>query len=665
MKLKSKFIAMFIAFALIPITIAGVLIYFTSKNTSVKVAYKNLENQTISCKESVKNTIGFIKKSGIQVSQEKLIKDYLLINETNQQDKGKLKTVKNQFNDIMENYIILDNIELVDEKGTILVDASGKLTGLDLSEMDYFKKVKKINKPYITSPMKSFTSDVPIILTLEPVLNNDEVKGYIIQVVNLKLLADEYLSNIKIGDTGYIYVTDKDGTMIIHPKQEELMKKNLLKIDIGQKIIDTKNGTEIYRYSGTEKLISYDTDEEFGWKYIANVPVNEFMKVNKAIIHILLIIMVLSLIAAVVISVLISRNISKPIVKASENMDKIAEGDFTNKIEIKGKDEAAVMAQKLNSTLAQLRNAISGIKNSSSSVNEIAKSLASTSEEMTSASSEVATAVQEVARGASSQANNLMEVVNLFDKFNEELENIRNKIKNVNSGAENTKEKAIYGKKQIDSLMVYIKNVQTSVTKTIEKINNLSQSISKIGNITDVINKISEQTNLLALNANIEAARAGEHGKGFAVVGEEVRKLAEQTQNSSQEILELVKEVVKEMKEVQVDSNDVDVLVREQVSMANNTNVSFDNILEAVKDMEPLVKETNETVDEVIESKNVITNKIQSVSAVSEEVSASSEEIAASSEQMNASSEDVANFAVRIEEEINELVEKVNKFKVE
>lgn len=220
------------------------------------------------------------------------------------------------------------------------------------------------------------------------------------------------------------------------------------------------------------------------------------------------------------------------------------------------------------------------------------------------------------------------------------------------------------GSDQINTLIQSICEVKENFDIVLEKVNNLAGSVSQIGNIIDVINDISEKTNLLALNAAIEAARAGEHGKGFAVVAEEVRKLAEQSKESSHEIINLIKSIDSETNEVKNTSSGVGGVLEGQAEAANNTITILYDIIDSVNTVSSLMDEANSSIDAVMQSKTDILNRVQNVSAVAQEVSASSQQISASSEEMLAAVEEVNNHAERVRNSTLNLTDKVNKFTV-
>lgn len=665
MKLKGKFISMFTAFALVPVLITGILIFIISQSSSVNEAKANLLKQEKSAMTSIKESVSLIIKSGQDMSQMPIINSYLKSIETGKEDLTLKSGVLDKFKSSIKTFEVYDDILLLDNNGTVLTSALGSLDGKNLSDLEYVVRMKESKKVEISKVKKSLGSGKPIFAAAIPILDsNNNIRGTLITTVSLSSVS-KILNNVQIGDTGYIFVVENDGTAIAHKDEKEILEKNLLKIDIGQSILDKKKGIDQYTYSGVKKLVAFDTDNDFGWTYIATIPLKELTKTANLLLQVLAGIILLTIISGATLAIIISKGLSKPIVKVSEAMNKIAHGDFTVSVDSKGKDEIAHMSNNLNETLNSIRASISAVKDTAGEVGASADTLADTSSQMTMVANEVAQAIQEVARGASEQAGEIMDAVNLLNDFTEQLSIVENKLINVSDKTSDTQNRAEQGKQQIDSLINSISEIKNSFESVVIKVEGLSGTVSKIGNITDVINGISEQTNLLALNAAIEAARAGEQGRGFAVVADEVRKLAEESKNSSEEILNLVRSIAIETKDVIDTTGNVKDLIVQQETVANETVASFENIIYSVEEIAPLMEETNSSLKSAEASKLAVIEKIQNVSAVSEEVSASSEEISASSEEMLASCEEVERLASKVDEASEELRGKVEIFKVE
>jgi methyl-accepting chemotaxis protein len=652
----------FLAFALIPILIIGTINYFETKVSNMNSAFDTLSGQENLSKISIQDKINTMASIGKQNASSNLIRDYVkTINDSKQDDASK-NNIRNSFKELNSDFAYYANIALTDKNGKCIVDNVGTLENKDLGQTNYFMGAKNDNKTYMSPVKKSETTGNPVIIISEPIVVDNQFQGILLQSIDLTNMSKDLMKNIAIGKTGNVFVIQNDGTMIIHKDKGEIFNKNFLKVNVANKILKDKKGTIEYTYNGEDKLAAYDYDSKLGWIFVGNITKSELMGTSSMILKTTVILSIIAIILSILISLVITKILSRPIIRVSESMNKLAEGDFTIKVHSEGKDEIGHMSRRLDNTIKSVRGSIAEVKHTSLSIGEYANTLSKNSSEMVTAVNEVSSAIQDVASGAASQAEDLMDVVNMVSDFTRELDTVNTKLVKVNDEIKNSEDKAKEGSEQINVLIQTICDVKESFDNVLEKINSLSGSVSKIGNITDVINGISEQTNLLALNAAIEAARAGEHGKGFAVVAEEVRKLAEQSKRSSQEIIGLVKSIGSETNEVKVTSSNVGNVLESQAEAANNTIIILYDIVDAVNAVGPIMNEANNSIGTVMQTKDDILNKVQNVSAVAEEVSASSEEISASSEEMLASAEEVKNHAEKVNNAAADLTDKVKKF---
>jgi len=198
----------------------------------------------------------------------------------------------------------------------------------------------------------------------------------------------------------------------------------------------------------------------------------------------------------------------------------------------------------------------------------------------------------------------------------------------------------------------------------VKKITDFEECVKQINSIAIFINNIADQTNLLSLNATIEAARAGAAGRGFAVVAEHVRKLSEQTKNSSAEINKIINDISAETEVMVKMTDSLEKNLNNQVSVLNTTQESFDNIINAINMIVPKIQAVNSSVFALDGEKNQILEKIEAVTSIAEEVSAYTQEIAATSEEMNISMNDVANAASILSDKTKDMTELVDRFKL-
>lgn len=662
MKLRNKFIIFFTAFAIIPLIIAGIIVSSVVQKSNTNDAYERLKEELRMTQNSISDNIEMLKNIALDSQNDELLIKYL-----NENSSAKLKEeVSNRYEKLMKQYGLFANIIIINGNEKRLTDAlKSGIENSDTPIPEYVLKSKETKQLVVSSIKKSNSTGKPILAICTPILNSkNDIQGYVTYSVDLEKLSEKYITNTKIGTSGYIYAVDKEGTMVMHPNKDEIFQKNFLNIDISSEVLEKKSGTAKYEYNGVAKFVAYNEDKNTGLIYLANIPVSELTNTSKSVANLMISIGIISLIISGICSLLVSRTLASNINSVVIAMSSIAKGDLTTKVNIKGKDEIGIMGSKINDTMDQLIFSISGVKENSSDVNNMSSTLKSTSKEMTITTNEVSLAISEIASGAVNQAHELAEITKHLDTFNTELDDIYNKVSNVNTSSNDAEDKATIGKDYIESLTESIVKVKESFSVVTTKINGLGTTVNEIGKITDSINEISEQTNLLALNAAIEAARAGEQGKGFAIVADEVRKLAEESSKAAGEIMNLINLVSQETKDVIDTSKEMNGLIGNQVNVVEKTIESFDNILESVQRITPMVDETYGSVKNAIIAKDTISNKIQGVASLAEEVSASAEQISASTQEMLSSTEEVSGIASKLDESVTELIGKVDGFKV-
>jgi len=343
--------------------------------------------------------------------------------------------------------------------------------------------------------------------------------------------------------------------------------------------------------------------------------------------------------------------------------EKLSNYDFTVELETEGKNEFAEMNKSLKIVIENLKQALKEIKDNSETVTSNSENLSAVSEKMASSSQELAKAMDEVANGATSQAQDLQDIVNLIADLTASIENVYKELENVKNETDNTTSKSKIGKDEMDKLVKSIQEIKNAFEIVISKVKNLTDSVKQIGNVNNVITSISVQTNLLALNAAIEAASAGEHGRGFAVVAEEIRKLAEESKKSTSEIIGLVSSIQADTEDVIKTSNEVEKFVKAQTNAVENTVGSFEDILKSVLSIAPLMNKTYAGMDEIVKSKEIVLQRVETISAVVEENTAATEETATSSQEVSASSEEVASVSQNLTKIALEITNTANKFK--
>lgn len=555
-----------------------------------------------------------------------------------------------------------------------------KLTGgteVDIKDREYFKKVLS-GKSNVTDPTISKDDGEMIVIYAVPIQNNGEITGALVALRDGNELST-FTNEIKFGNTGQAFMLNKNGTTIAHNNKDLVLNQVCIienaKNDsslktlaaIHEKMAAGERSAGEYEYKGTYKYIGYAPVKSTEWSIGIVVEKGEVLNELNTLTLYIIVGSLVFLTIGICIVLFISGSISKGIKASVEHLKLLASGDFTFEIpkkQLKREDELGQMAQGLNGMQSSITSMIQTIKDSSSNIDAQSDNVSAVAQEMSASSENVSAAIQDVAQGTGSQAADLVDITGILNDFSEKLEEMIYSIKDVDLSTEEIKNMADGSNADMENVIKSVQNVSKAFNDLISKIGDVGQNVKRINEITNLINIISEQTNLLALNAAIEAARAGEAGKGFSVVAEEIRKLAEQSKDSSQNIAALIGEISSDT-ELMVKTTDI--MKSELENQKNDIDtaiVSFGKITNAVDEIRPKINGVNDSAEEIDKSKGIILEKVEGASAIAEEVSASSEEIAASSEEMNASTEELAGSAEVLSNMTKNMMEHVNKFKI-
>nr|WP_059351182.1 HAMP domain-containing methyl-accepting chemotaxis protein [Bacillus coahuilensis] len=305
----------------------------------------------------------------------------------------------------------------------------------------------------------------------------------------------------------------------------------------------------------------------------------------------------------------------KPLARLANLAEEISNGNLTGELyTVKSKDEIAHLTLSFNRMAENLRSLLSTVKKAGENVAVSSEQLLSSAEQTNLATQQVASSIDEIASGADKQLLQVQESTNAMSEIAKGINVIADATSSVALSSEETTKKADIGKSSIQEAVTQMELIKTNVEETSKSIQTLDQRSKEIEDIVVAITDISAQTNLLALNAAIEAARAGEHGKGFAVVADEVRKLAEESTRSANQITELIQSI----------QSDTGMTVVKMTSVSKNVQEGVEVILR-----------TGQAFKEIVDSAQTVASQIQEASAVSEQLAASTEEVSASFEEVN------------------------------
>ncbi|MEG0332453.1 MAG: methyl-accepting chemotaxis protein [Clostridium sp.] len=385
--------------------------------------------------------------------------------------------------------------------------------------------------------------------------------------------------------------------------------------------------------------------------------------VSKATV-ILILIIAFSAAILILFSIIFVVYIKRSVSDISEVLDSVSKLDFTVDIPSDQKNEFGLMKANLKKTVDEVGNAIGQVKVKSNGIKDQSKVLAESAGQITDSINEVVEAIGQVASGANEQSEKLQNVNYKMEGFSDKLVSIIGSINEVDKKTAIASEQARDSNHQLESVVSAINELKEAFSNITSKVESLSSNITRVSKITEMINTIAEQTNLIALNAAIEAARAGESGRGFSVVAEEVRKLAEQSKNSVSDIKDIIEMVIIESESMEVTSKTVEENLDKEVKIMENAVLSFKQIIDLIGEIAPKVLNISKEVDGLNKEREGILEKVEETSSISEEFSATSEEISSASQEVYGTSAEIANSTKKMLQDSLDMIDSVEKFKL-
>ncbi|MES9723017.1 methyl-accepting chemotaxis protein [Bacillus safensis] len=527
--------------------------------------------------------------------------------------------------------------------------------GYDPSKQGWFKQAaEKPDQVVWTDPYVDEATKKVIVSATKAIVKDGKVIG--VAGLDLKLSSIQtYINEQEIPYKGTAFLVDGTGTLLAHPTEQG---KNISKVASVKKALDNSGVDDSKELTVLSKI------KEADWTVGVSFEKSKLLWITEKMNQTSIIISVIAIILAMILSFLLARSITTPIKRLIEHVRKVSEGDLTSTLAVKSQDEIGFLTKSINQMTEDIRELIEKVKGASDQVVKSADEVTHISNETLLSSEQIATAIQEVATGATKQASDA-------ETINEKSEHLYEKVRHMGELATqmqtNSKSSEDASYKGLDALGVLVqKSTQASEeSKKVEQmLLDLEHKTKNIENVVTAISEISDQTNLLALNASIEAARAGESGRGFAVVAEEVRKLAEQSAQSTKHISETVKLIQDESKKAAEAMTTASKMNEEQGAAINATGEALSSITMEMQALVGSIDSIHTQINEMTEEQQKMSDSIQSIAAISEESAASAEEVHASTDEQVQVLERTKTSTEMLNESSQALRQAVDRFKV-
>lgn len=479
-----------------------------------------------------------------------------------------------------------------------------------------------------------------------------------------------------IGESGYVFATDDSFVGVMMPENEgsDLSKvKSEDGIDIGTEIVTAGNNNEFITYKmvnplsghSEEKMTYAEKEPNWGWTIASTAYVSDFSDEAYKLATRIGVITGLSLIVFGLISYLYSNRLSKPLIVMSKELNRAASGDLSGKeVVVNSKDEISRLADDFNYMRAEMKKLIQQASDSAEQVAASSEELSASAVETASATKEISSSMQVVADASDYSYLSLMETSQTLEQVTHAIQNLAESSGAISETGMTVSGEAKEGNVLVEKTVQQIHSIHHKVIESEEVLQLLQSSTNEIGEITMAITEIADQTNLLALNAAIEAARAGEHGKGFAVVADEVRKLAEQSQRSTNKIASLIEHIQRNMTSSSKAMDTVKDEVQMGLDVVKATEVKFKEIVDGMNHMGIKVSDMAATVEQMSASAEEITATVHNIATHAKETSSHSQQVAAAAEEQLAAMEEINSSSDSLSKLAMSLQTQIGKFKL-
>jgi methyl-accepting chemotaxis protein len=558
------------------------------------------------------------------------------------------------------------NFKIISLDGKVMYAQDASLINSDYSANKFFQRGSE-------EAFREYTQDNGnrIAVTTVPIIDSNEQKiGILIAQAGVLVLDKIVLDRDGLGETGETYLVNFDKTMITPSRFTEGLefKQKVDTLPVQECINGGKDiSASIYPdYRGVPILGASKCESELGYVMIAEFDVAEIMIPVVALQNMYILTGAIVICVVGIFAFFIAKSISRPIHSAAEVARKISEGDLGVIVPAsKSKDEIGTLVNSQKQMVEKLRGVLSEMQNASQSVFANAQQLSASGTELNTSVQQIATTVDQISRGSQTQAQRIEKSKHTVEELTKSMNELSSSAK---ESAEISSQVGVLSERGTEAAG----EANERMNKIIEVTNDSAQKVHKLAEKTNeitaalqVIREIADQTNLLALNAAIEAARAGEAGRGFAVVADEVRHLAESSAQSSDEIdgkLKQIHEYAQEVvEEIETSSNEV-----------NQGKMVIDSSLKTLHEIAANIKNVSENVKNLAEFAHEQANKVHSIStdaidiaAVSEENAASTEEASAAVEEQTAQTHEIATASTQLAELASQLQSTLAKFTLE
>ena len=558
-------------------------------------------------------------------------------------------------------------VAILNREGAVVTATNPAAIGTSYADQPCFREALAKDSMVISRPLMSRVTGKPVFYVLDPIVDKTTNKtvGILLASANIAAISAESVDAIKVGERGYAFAIDAGGMAIMHPDKGKILHEDVSDRPWGQDMLRRKNGVITYTWDGEARTAAFATVPNTGWAVVVTAERSDLLTPVMTIRNISMVTTIVTLLVIAVVIFVIVHGIVASLRRGVEFAQAVASGDLSREWRLRRTDEIGILGRALQIMVNNLKETLATAERKTveaEAATDRAEQAVQEAEEarvraerarsdgMLAAAGHIEGVVQVISEAsgrlntqiehsdacAGESARRLAATNTSMDEMNNTVLQVSRNASAASLASDRARRRAEEGADIVNKVVSDIAEMQSQSLEMKADMEMLGTQAEAINHVMGVISDIADQTNLLALNAAIEAARAGEAGRGFAVVADEVRKLAEKTMGSTTEVGNAIREI-------------------QQSARKNMGNV--DRTTQMIESTTELARQSGDTLRDIVKLVDETSDQVRSIAAASEEQSASSESITRSVNEVNKIATDTAQAMAEARQAVAALVE--------